>query len=208
MIKSAQMVAMRRELTKLAVVPGWKKQYRRALEALVDKSHAYHGTNRGKSIARSGAVVPGTTNVHGRGAVPDSYWGDKLPDIYYTANDTVVAVPRERVLSAKGRAISKAKVSVHKNDAGNAEEWLAASKDVPIKSKDLYVPGLYSKKDDIKAAQISKMRVVGRKAFWDAHAKATKSGLMAEELRRRPQNYLSLKKQMASMKNSAELGKK
>ena len=85
-------------LKKEATVPGPKKMYRRALEALHTESHNFHAT-RGeklKQILSSGKVIPGTTNYQSYPGIPESYWGRGRPaEPWFSSH--AIGVPHENM---------------------------------------------------------------------------------------------------------------
>lgn len=141
-------------LHKLAAVPRATKQYRRALQMLLEGDTAFHGTTNQNlaPLLRTGKIVPGGQNAFSRPGTAEVYFGDKLPPADFASKSKpMIAVNRTRVLGAEGVGESVPRVipgaawmanSHTPSGAGMSVDYLVTPHEVPLQPKDTVVlPG-------------------------------------------------------------------
>lgn len=184
------------ELEKVAAVPRGVKNFRRALQLLHEGEHAFHGAGESslRSLLRTRAVEPGHLNAFSPHGLRESYWGDRLPALYYSVGQPTVAVPRARVLSGGAHKqldevvtqLGKAGVpnaqglraqlapayaprsfagTPHYPGQGDASHWVATPHPVPLRPKDSLILGASTKPEQAQLAQEAGMRVIDHSAF-------------------------------------------
>jgi len=136
-------------LEKTAAVPRAKKQYRRALQMLLEGDTAFHGTTpKGiAGIAASGHIRPGNNNMHGVAGIPDAYFGSGTP-AWGTAihQDTpIVAVSKTRALAnapvaaAEGISILREMPGNFGKAPGDSGRYLAVPGGLDLLPKDTVI---------------------------------------------------------------------
>lgn len=156
---------------KSAAVPKFKKDYRRALQTLLEGDVAFHGTTAQglRGIAASGEIRPGHSQMHQIAGVPDVYFGGKTPAFgsYMHPEAPLVAVPRSRALAQPAvpgpEGVSHPRAFPGNWDSADfPEEYVAVPGKMPLKPKDMIVA---PKNQTIPGVREHRLRQIDPKAF-------------------------------------------
>lgn len=125
-------------MEKLAAVPGAVKNMRRAKQMLLSGAHDFHGAGKSlPGIVQSGAIKPGTTNVHSPLGLPEVYMGRGKP-----ANTTWMNANTDGIIkpSAEVDSLSFKVPRVYKRD-GEVREVPAYAKPALAAPRTINVQG-------------------------------------------------------------------
>lgn len=157
---------------KIAAVPKYKKDYRRALQMLLEGDTAFHGTSPAglRDIASAGHIRPGKVNYYSPDDVAETYLSLDRPALgYHTHPDQpLLAIPAKRplqeapVMSPEG-PVSPRHVRVHdRKDITAANTYLLTPHSVPLKPKDSVIMPAYAKLPEQRALRL---RTIDTPAF-------------------------------------------
>lgn len=175
-----------RHSVKIAVVPKHRKDYRRALQMLLEDRTAYHAAApyRMGAIAESKRIAPGEMSALSPVGVAEAYFGASRPAVPYASmTKPTIAVPRARALEGGVPAHSPVGPRTIPNASSMAggmapefaRDWIATPHAVPLQAKDtvIAVPGLLSK-DQL---QESRLRTIDPRQYYralqDVHGMST-----------------------------------